>query len=169
MSEETNSTPPEEQEEINPNSLKAFDTLRNFMEEDDWHPNQLEGKYIFSTGFSGENGRFACYAQIRMELEQFLFYCVAPVKVPEEKRMEAAAFITRANYGMRIGNFEMDFNDGEVRYTSALDFENAELTEEWLKHAMYPAVQTMDRYMPGLMGVMYGEKSAEEAIEEIEG
>jgi hypothetical protein len=79
-----------------------------------------------------------------------------------------AEFITRANYGLRIGNFELDFRDGEVRYKSSLDFEGETLTPGLVKFAIYPAVQTMDRYLPGLMGVIYGHKPRAEAIAEVE-
>ena len=83
--------------------------------------------------------------------------------------MAAVEFITRANEGLRIGNFEMDLGDGEVRYKSGLDFEGATLTPELIRNVMYVAVQTLDYYLPGLMSVIYGGKPAEEAIAEIEG
>jgi hypothetical protein len=81
---------------------------------------------------------------------------------------QVAEYITRANYGLRIGNFEMDYSDGEVRYKSSLDFEGEPLTPKLIKNAMYPAVHTMDLYLPGLLGVMYGNKTPAEAIREIE-
>jgi hypothetical protein len=31
------------------------------------------------------------------------------------ERAPPAEFITRANYGLIIGNFELDFEDGEIR------------------------------------------------------
>ena len=151
----------------NDNSLRAFTTLGQFLQDDGWHPQQLEGRHIYRMGFSGRNGQTICYAQIRVDLEQFLFYVIAPVKAPEDVRQPVADFITRANYGLRIGNFEMDFDDGEVRYKSSLDFEGATLGHAFIKNAIYPAVQTMDRYLSGLMGVFYG-KSPVKAIAEIE-
>ncbi len=151
------------------NAEQAFETLGNFLREDEWHPEQLEDRTIYRMGFQGQNGRMACYAQIRLELKQFLFYVLAPMKAPEEKRMAIAEFITRANYGLRIGNFEMDFEDGEVRYKSSLDFEGVELQPEIIRNAIYPAVQTMDLYLPGIMGVLYSDKTPTELIEEIEG
>jgi hypothetical protein len=150
------------------NGLQAFETLGQFLEEDDWYPQQLEGKTAYRMGFSGKNGQFTCFAQIRVDLEQFLFYAIAPVKVPEELRLAAAEFTTRANYGLRIGNLEMDFNDGEVRYKSSLDFEGETLTPQLIRLAIYPAVQTLDRYLPGLMAVIYGGKTPAEAVVEIE-
>jgi hypothetical protein len=65
--------------------------------------------------------------------------------------------------------FELDFADGEVRYKSSLDFEGELLTPNWLRHAIYPAVQTLDRYVPGLLKVAFGGRTPFEAIEEIEG
>ena len=152
----------------NTNGLQAFNTLGQFLEDDGWYPQQLEGKYIYRVGFSGEHGQTACFAQVRVELQQFLFYVMAPTKAPEAMRAAAAEFITRANYGLRIGNFEMDFNDGEVRYKSSLDFESISLTPQLIKNAIYPAVQTMDRYLPGLMATIFGGKSPVDAITEIE-
>jgi hypothetical protein len=157
------------QPDAKPNALEAFDTLGEFLAEDEWHPQRMEDRYVYRMGFSGANGQYACYAQIRVDLEQFLFYVMAPVKAPEEKRLDCAEFLTWANYGLRIGNFEMDLRDGEVRYKSSLDFEEQPLTHNLIKFAIYPAVQTMDRYMPGLMRVIYGSATPHEAIEEIEG
>jgi len=155
--------------EQNENGLQAFDGLGRFLEEDGWYPQQLDDKYIYRMGFSGQNGQTVCFAQVRVDLEQFLFYVIAPVKAPEDVRPAVAEFITRANYGLRIGNFELDYNDGEVRYKSALDFEGMTLSDELIKHAIYPAAQTMDRYLPGLMEVIYSGKLPADAIAEIEG
>lgn len=148
--------------------MEAFDTLGAFLKDDGWHPQQLEGKTIYRVGFSGDNGQVTCYAQVREDLEQFLFYVLSPIKAPEDARSDAAEFITRANYGLRIGNFELDYSDGEVRYKSSLDYEGVELSTELIKNALYPAVQTMDRYLPGLIKVIYGEQSPVAAIAEIE-
>jgi len=156
-------------EELRPNALAAFQTMMAFLEEDGWHPQRIEDDLICRMNFNGNHARLVCFAQVRSDLEQFFFYAVAPVKIPEAARPAAAEFLTRANYGLRIGNFELDFGDGEVRYKSALDFEGETLTPVWIKNAIYPAVNTLDRYMPGLLAVAYGSKSPAQAIEEIEG
>lgn len=149
---------------------ESFATLGQFLTEDQWHPAQLEGKSIYRIGFSGTNGKTACYAQIREDLSQLLIYVMAPIKVPAELRADMAEFITRANYGLRIGNFEMDFSDGEVRYKSSVDFEGIVLNNALIKNTIYPAVQTMDKYLPGIMKLIYGEgmKSPAELIAAIE-
>ncbi len=153
----------------NPNGLRAFEVLGRYLEEDEWHPKQIENKTIYRSYYIGKNSEMRCYAQIHGEQEQLIFYAVAPVRVSEEVRPAIAEFIARANYGLRIGNFEMDYSDGEVRYKSSVDFESLPLEPQLIRNTIYPAVHTMDRYLPGLMRVMYGGQTPFEAIIEIEG
>jgi hypothetical protein len=153
----------------NRNGLQAFDLLSNYLDEDEWFPRRIEGKYAYSMSYSGKNGDLRCYAIVRVDLEEFLFYAVAPVKVPDEVRTAVAEYLTRANYGLRIGNFEMDYADGEVRYKSSVDFEGQTLTSDLIRNAIYPAVHTMDRYLTGLLRTSFGGATPHEAIEEVEG
>ncbi len=155
--------------ELRPNALTAFDTLGQFLNADSWHPQKIDNQYAYRTYYKGKHGELRCYAQIRADLEQFVFYAVGTIKVPEESRPAVAEFITRANYGLRIGNFEMDYSDGEVRYKSSVDFEGEPLTPNLIKNLVYPAVQTLDSYLPGLMKVAFGGQTPYEAIQEIEG
>lgn len=147
------------------NIQEAFAVLGAFLESDDWHPELMPQRLAYRMVFSGKNFDFVCYAQILVDVEMFLFYVVAPIKISDELKCSVAEFITRANYDLRVGNFEMDFRDGEVRYKSSLNFANVQLTAELIKNAIYPAALTAEAYMPGLMSIVYNGKSPEEAIE----
>jgi hypothetical protein len=150
------------------NGAKAFATLFQYLEEDGWHPQRLTDRDIYRMTFQGKNGLLQCYAQIRVEGEQLLCYAQAPIKVPEEQRSAVAEYLTRANYGMYIGNFELDYNDGEVRFKSSLDFEDEILSHNLIRNTIYPSVRLMDTYLPGLMKVVYGGVDPKMAVEEIE-
>lgn len=148
---------------------RIYDGFLNFFKQDDWPYQEIEGRPLIRTAFAGKNGEWACFAQAREDMEQFVFYSIAPIKAPVEKRDAVVEFITRANYGMIIGNFEFDYSDGEIRYKTALDVEGGEATFTMLKNLIYINVRTMDRYLPGLMKVIYSDVSPVEAIREIEG
>jgi len=149
-------------------AFDAFVALGKYLEDDGWFPQRMGDDLIYRVGFAGQNAQVTCFAQIRPEIEVFLFHIVLPVKVPEKARMAVAEFITRANYGLLIGNFEMDFTDGEVRYKSSLDFEGSTLDHPLMRGVIYTAVQTMDRYIMGIMSVIYGGVSPKEAVDEVE-
>lgn len=143
---------------------EILDIATSFFQQDEWAFTQLEDQPILRLGFQGENGQWNCYAQAREEQSQLLFYSICPVKAPEDKRTAVAEFLTRANYGMFIGNFELDFSDGEIRYKTSIDVEGSQLTPTLVKPLVYASVLMMDRYLPGIMSVIYGGVSPAEAV-----
>ena len=147
---------------------KIMGTVVKFFEDDDWRISVEKGDSILRLTVSGKNGNWTCYAQVREEQEQFVFYSVCPVNAPENKRQDIAEFITRANYGLFIGNFEMDFEDGEVRYKTSIDVEGDRLVSALIRQLVYQNVATMDRYLPGVMSVIYGAVSPTQAITQVE-
>lgn len=147
----------------------ALEVLGRFLEDDGWFPARLDGIPGYAVGFQGDHGVFRGVAEILVEIEQFVFYVVHPDRVPPPHRAAVAEAITRANYGMRIGNFELDYADGEVRYKSSLDFEGELLTPALIRNAIHSAVLTMDRYAEAIRAVGQGERSPSAAIAAVEG
>jgi hypothetical protein len=150
---------------------EILDTAISFFEQDSWPFTPFEGQPVLQMGFRGDNGQWTCYAQAREEQSQFLFYSVCPVNAPDDgqKRLAMAEFLTRANYGLFIGNFELDLSDGEIRYKTSVDVEGDRLSPALVQQLVYANVFTMDRYLPGIMGVIYGHISPEDAIAQVEG
>ncbi|MGH2410076.1 MAG: YbjN domain-containing protein, partial [Chloroflexota bacterium] len=87
---------------------------------------------------------------------------------PVERRLAMAEFLTRANYGLPIGNFELDFEDGEIRFKTSIDLEEVEPNPLLVKHVIYANVIMMDRYLPGIASVAEDKASPAAAIAEIE-
>jgi hypothetical protein len=147
---------------------QLFDAIIEFFNADEWPYAQLEQSSALRMGFQGDNGNWLCYANVREERQQFLFYSVCPVNAPPDKRPLLAEFLTRANYDLPIGNFELDFDDGEIRFKTSADIEGDRLSDALLKNLVYTNVITMDHYLPGIMSVLYGETSPLEAINRLE-
>jgi hypothetical protein len=148
---------------------EILDVAIHFFRQDNWSFVQLEDQPVLQLGFQGENGNWPCYVQARREFDQFVFYSVCPVSAPEGKRPVVAEFLSRANWGLVIGNFEMNMDDGEIHYKTGLDVEGDELSEPLVRNAVYTNVMMMDHYLPGILRVIYGDVSPVEAIAEIEG
>ncbi|NEQ30985.1 MAG: YbjN domain-containing protein [Leptolyngbya sp. SIO4C5] len=67
-----------------------------------------------------------------------------------------------------VGNFELDFSDGEIRYKTSLDVEGDRLSQASIKQLVYTNVFTMDRYLPGIEAVIKYGTNAEAAIALVE-
>lgn len=145
-----------------------FETAVRFFQAENWIVNQLSDQPILHLNFAGENGQWECYAQAREIQQQFIFYSLLPVKVPEPKRQAIAEYITRANYGITIGNFELDFNDGEIRYKTSISVEGSQLDLPLVKQLVYSNLLNVDKYLSGFLQVISGELSPSEAIAQIE-
>lgn len=145
-----------------------LEKMLNFFTQDDWQFTKLQGEPILSMAFQGKNGEWTCYAKAREKQQQFVFYSLCPINASEDKRLAAAEFLTRANYGMMNGNFELDFNDGEIRYKTSIDIEGDRLTPALIKNLVYTNVTMMDEYLPGIMSVINGDVEPKESIEQIE-
>ncbi|HBE17168.1 MAG TPA: hypothetical protein DEG17_20395 [Cyanobacteria bacterium UBA11149] len=151
-----------------PSNQSIFDALVNFFTQDNWSFTKIEKQSTLRLAFNGKNGKCDCYAQAREKQKQFIFYSVCPAKVPKPKRRALGELLSRINYGQIIGNFELDFNDGEIRYKTSISVNHNPLAAKIIKELVYINLMMMDRYLPGIRLVISGDLSPEAAILEIE-
>jgi hypothetical protein len=148
---------------------RILDACQQFLESDDWPFQEHPEQSVLSTRFKGRNGEFGCGFQEREQQQQVVFYTFYQTPVPEDRRATVAEFITRANCGMIVGNFEMDWSDGALRYKTSADVQGIELSDLFIQNLVYANILTMDRYLPGLEEVVSGQAEPEQAIRMIEG
>ena len=145
-----------------------FQKVLKFFQEDGWPFEQLEDEEILRLEYEGENGKWRCFAHVIEERQRFVFLSSMANYVPKLMRLEASEFLTRANFGMEVGNFEMDFTDGTVRYRTSVDVEGGELTQVMIKNLVYVNIAVIDQYLPGLAKVVKDGVEPEKAIDEVE-
>lgn len=139
-----------------------------FFTEDDWGFTKLKGDYILQLAFQGKHGQWNCFAVARDEAAQFLFYSVCPVAIPEDRRLAIAEFIARANYGLTLGSFEFDFDNGEIRFKTGIDVTHIKIQTAIIRQLVYANVALMDRYLPGILAVIETAAPPKNAIQAIE-
>ncbi len=145
-----------------------YSFVRSYLQDDGWNPQPVPDMNAIETGFQGDNGTLFCRAFMLEEKRQIVFYSVLPNKTPLHRRVKAMEFITRANFGLGIGNFELDLNDGEIRFKTSIDVEGGQITPTQLETLIYINVLTMDRYLPGLNAVMFGDLDPLDALQEVQ-
>lgn len=144
--------------------------VANFFKSIDFKFQVDEERDLVHMGFSGKSGSWTSIADVKEDRGILIFYSIASFKVPEDRRSAVAEFITRANYNMILGNFELDFSDGEVRFKTSLSVgEDGTLTANLIQPVVVTNFGTMDGYLPGLMAVTYGNRPPVDAIKDIEG
>ena len=97
----------------------------------------------------------------------FTVYVVSPISADEndtKMMIHMAKFFSMANYGLRIGNFEFDMGDGEIRYKIFVDCEDMEVSDEAIRKSIHVPAIMYERYSKGFLKIIFNKMSAEEAI-----
>ncbi len=147
---------------------RLLDAVVEYLDEEEFDYD-VESDERVDLSFTSSNGVLVTWFSIDEEDQVVLFVSRCPVFVPQERREAAMEFLTRANFGLRLGHFEFDLDDGEVRYKTSIDVEGDRLTPVLVKRLVRPNLVTMDRYLPGLLRVVFGATTAAQEIAAIEG
>ncbi|MBR2784175.1 MAG: YbjN domain-containing protein [Firmicutes bacterium] len=143
-------------------------TVKNYLDMNDWHYSFDEGKGIYKCGVNLKGKVSECKLFIDIKDKAILNYAVINMRADESSRQKVAEFITRANYGLTFGNFEMDFEDGEIRYKMTVDCENQVPGYDVLDRMVVMPPLMFQRYGDGLLAVMFGFSEPKEAVEKSE-
>ena len=149
------------------------DKILQFFHDDGWPLLEVDPGKTWQLTFKGTQGLWTCYAEIREEFFQFTFYSICPINVPAHKRAAVAELLTRLNSRLQLGNFEMDFDSGDLRYRTSLSLDGDaavgdKLDTVLLKPLVYINVNMMDLFIPAIMAVAYGQTSPVVALAAIE-
>ena len=100
--------------------------------------------------------------------DMLILHLIIPLKAGEEERAKVGEFLLRANYGLNVGGFDFDFNDGEISYRIALYCGEDEFTPptyEQIDFAVVIGLMMIEKYGNSLVKVMFGLVEPVDAIE----
>lgn len=109
---------------------------------------------------------YTCRYFASEELRVLVCTTRCPVMIPEAARERTMRFITRANFGMFYGAFEMDLDDGMLLFRANLAVRDGRLTTDMVKHMASAGAWSFDRYLPRLMEVVFGKRRVRDAVNE---
>jgi len=146
---------------------KVAKAVRGFLKSMDWRWNEPTPTR-YEVIVPGHTSQWLWLAQWEEDDSFFAGHSIVPVSVPAKRRPAAAEYLTRANWGLRVGNFEMDYADGQVCFRASVFLCGLQATPEFIKQMAFANFAAMDRYLPGLLAVVYGKASPKKAIKKAE-
>ncbi len=121
------------------------------------------------------------YTQIRMESgvmgialetdddpQEVTLFVYLPGLVPERKRHTVMEYLTRVNYHLPMGHFEMDLDAGKLRFVTGQIMEGNDLPANVLLILMRNALDRVETFFPGVLRIVHGNLHAVAALSEIE-
>jgi hypothetical protein len=110
-----------------------------------------ETNTVISFSVKAENTIFNCWIELYEDINRVLFYSRIGAIVPESKRLIVSELMTRINYDLFNGNFEMDFGSGELRYKTSINSEGSEINEQLIENLIDDNILIADDYFYTLM------------------
>jgi hypothetical protein len=147
-------------------SRTIADAVTAYFESEDWPIVETDAG-VLETAFEGTATVWPLRIHVFEEDVRAVFVSAFPSPIPEEQRAAVGEFCHRANFGLAIGNFELDHDGGEVRFRTSIDAEGTEPAPALVRNAVVANVLTMDRYVTGLLAVLNGTSPAD-AVEDAE-
>ena len=90
-------------------------------------------------------------------------YGLIPLKADPARIAQVCEYLTRANFGLGIGNVELDFPTGTIRYKVTINCRSGLPGFTVLSDLISVPVAMFNRYCAGLVAVNAGTETAEDA------
>ena len=143
--------------------------VREVLEEEEWGFDFDEEKGFFTPYRLSLNNKLgSCTMFIDVREESIICYSnIAPKATDEKSKSSAMEYLTRANYGLRSGNFEIDLEDGSMRFKCYLECGQG-IPDKIAVGRLLWSAGIWERYGDNLLAVLLGVKEPEQAIKDAE-
>jgi hypothetical protein len=156
------------------NELKSMETdvLKELIENLNLNYELVEEStdcFVYKLVFQSEKGNIDVIVSLNKQSPYFVaIYSYFPMDVPKGKRLKVSEFFSYLNYGLSIGNFEMNMETGTLRTKVSYCYDysgnqQADLFNSYLKHSY----NLLEHYFDGIMTVIYSEKTSKKVYEEL--
>lgn len=146
-------------------SVKIAKLVKHFLDEDSWNYDfdEEKGTFHFNLTLKGKLQKISYHVMVRQF--DFSVYAVCPISA-DECKAQMAEFVSRVNYGLVNGNFELDFRDGEIRYKCFVNCDGTDPGKQIIKDSIYIPAQMFKRYGDGILAVIFEMKTPEQAAQD---
>lgn len=139
-------------------------SVKEYLDSQNWKYKHDEDKhrFIFGMKLDCENVDGCMLVVTARDEEDLSCKALYEEKVPEHRRAAVTEYITRANYGLFLGNFQMDLNDGELIYQTYSVFYDHKAMQQEVRRVIQVAIHMAERYGQGVYDIVnYGVDPAE--------
>lgn len=125
---------------------------------------------IVELAFHGNHGQWRLIISLQQSCEARKLVLVAPHigTVTRKKRLQCLEALMAVNYRIALGKFGVDLDDGEVRLEESVPLANDGITFEQFQLAFRALVQTVAMYHSLIPRILYGDISAQAALQACE-
>jgi len=128
------------------------------LDELKWNYHRYPDKPVLYSGFNGNHVQwdFSLYAR---QTDPCMFLLgvnsFIPNKTPEARRQACIELLTRINFELSLGCFELNLADGEIRFRTSAMVPGADITPGIVEQLLRSNLHIVDERYPQIMAVLY--------------
>jgi hypothetical protein len=143
----------------------TLDRVRDWLRANEWTFDDVPDASCIRTGVQGKHARYRLVLGVRGEGPCFLVFGLYDFVVPSTRLASCADLVNRINFVSLVGCFEMDPDDGELRYRVTIPMEDAELSDGQIERSILVSASMADRWYPAFLALIHGGLSPSDAFE----
>lgn len=152
---------------MNANESSGLRNVINHLEKHDLkHEVEWEAGLV-RTGFGMKNAKFNCVIEVNDRDNLVQITGLIPLQVPSQKRRDVCELLTLVNWRLALGKFQMDMDDGELRFQGSAPYTQGNLADEVIHHLIGSCVIPVDDFFPAIAAVTFGGKSPKAAFDAV--
>lgn len=136
---------------------KTIELIKSFFKTTDWKYKFSSKRSMFTVGINMGNvlGNLDIYINLRKNA----YTVIACLNNHAEEKyfQQISEYLHRVNFGLNNGNFEMDYDDGEIRYKTYVSVENIELSNDIVEESILIPIFMFEKYGKNLLKLMIQE------------
>jgi hypothetical protein len=123
--------------------------MKQFLEQKEIQ--YMEADELLRIDVEGERSNWQVFFRPVDEEKLLVIYSLFHYKAPAEKLKEVALLLSEINYGLKIGNFEINLENGEIHFKTYLDIVDDNLPQLWIERSISINVTTMEHFAPRIV------------------
>lgn len=99
----------------------------------------------------------------------YILYIYIPVKAnmtAQTEMLKIAEFVTRINFSLRNGHFELDWNTGELSFRYPLTASGAELDTDFIDSVIHHTLTVINSYGDAFLSILFGNAEVKSCVED---
>ncbi|MBP7951251.1 MAG: YbjN domain-containing protein [Verrucomicrobiales bacterium] len=127
-----------------------FQTVQQAFQRMGWNGRQVEQREVLEADFEVYHTRVRLHVQAFPELSAVSVVATAPGRTPESRMGLVAEMLMRTNHELTVGNFELDYDTGQVLFRATNIFPESQGHPDIIGSLVHSALAEMDRLTPFL-------------------
>lgn len=145
-----------------------MDGLVGFLKAAGWHYQIVEPGALIRASARSEHGTWVVYLRADESSRRVVCHTLMDLNIPTELRPRVLEYLSRVNYQLPLGSFDMDVDSGDIRFKTGAEVPAGLFSTAAARALATAGVHASERYFSGVLAVVYSGLSPTAALARVE-